>query len=76
MVVAVKQQPEKAWIFLMPFTKELWALTVVLILYNGLILWLIEKQEGNDDLVGSFRHQIGVLVWLSFNTLFSMQGKK
>lgn len=76
MVVAVKQQPEKAWIFLMPFTKELWALTVVLILYNGLILWLIERQEGNDDLVGSFRNQIGVLVWLSFNTLFSMQGKK
>ncbi|RWR96378.1 glutamate receptor 2.8-like protein [Cinnamomum micranthum f. kanehirae] len=76
MVVAVKQQPEKTWIFLMPFTKELWALTVVLVLYNGLILWLIERQEGNDDLVGSFRNQIGVLVWLSFNTLFSMQGEK
>lgn len=50
-------------------------MTGVLFLYNGLIVWLMEK-AGNEELEGSsYSSQFCSLVWLSFTTLFPIHGK-
>lgn len=78
--MVVREEPEagKAWIFVKPFTKSMWAVTGGVFLYNGLIVWLMEKAAGNEELKGSssFWSQLGSLVWLSFTTLFPIHGKK
>ncbi|XP_077251171.1 glutamate receptor 2.5-like [Tasmannia lanceolata] len=75
LVVLTEPKEGKAWIFLKPLTKKMWALTGAIILYNGVIVWLIERED-NEQLGGSFCDQIGKLMWVSFNTLFSIQGEK
>ncbi|XXG61471.1 hypothetical protein AAC387_Pa05g0075 [Persea americana] len=76
MVVLEEAEPGKAWMFVKPFTKMMWALTGAIFLYNGLIVWLIEK-SGNEELEGlSCWSQFGSLVWLSFTTLFPINGEK
>ncbi|CAH1425712.1 unnamed protein product [Lactuca virosa] len=44
-------------------------------LYNGFIIWLIEKNHVKD-LRGSVINQVGVILWLSFSTLFTLRGDK
>ncbi|XXG61483.1 hypothetical protein AAC387_Pa05g0084 [Persea americana] len=76
MVVCEEPRAAKAWIFVKPFTKTMWAMTGVLFLYNGLIVWLMEK-AGNEELEGSsYGSQFCSLVWLSFTTLFPIHGEE
>ena len=51
----------------------MWALTTIINIYNGFVIWLIERNHCSD-LKGSVPNQIGVLLWLAFTTLFSLQG--
>ncbi|WKA12035.1 hypothetical protein VitviT2T_029469 [Vitis vinifera] len=72
MIVPV-QTRNRAWLFIKPFTKSMWALTTIINIYNGFVIWLIERNHCSD-LKGSVSNQIGVLLWLAFTTLFSLQG--
>ncbi|KAL6202144.1 hypothetical protein ACLB2K_025855 [Fragaria x ananassa] len=65
----------KAWLFMKPFTQAMWALIVVINVYNGFVVWLIERNHC-PELRGSLPNQIGTLIWLSFTTLFSLHGEK
>ncbi|EEF44026.1 LOW QUALITY PROTEIN: glutamate receptor 2.7 [Ricinus communis] len=64
-----------AWLFLKPFTKLMWVLIAAINIYNGFVVWLIERNHC-PELKGSIANQIGVLFWLSFTTLFSLHGEK
>ena len=76
MIVPVRSSTSnKEWLFLKPFTKPMWVLIVVVNLYNGFVVWLIERNYC-AELKGSIWNQIGTLVWLAFSTLFSLHGKK
>ncbi|RVW42971.1 Glutamate receptor 2.7 [Vitis vinifera] len=74
MIVPV-QTRNRAWLFIKPFTKSMWALTTIINIYNGFVIWLIERNHCSD-LKGSLSNQIGVLLWLAFTTLFSLQGQE
>ncbi|XP_058095708.1 glutamate receptor 2.5-like [Magnolia sinica] len=74
MVVLEKQEEGKAWIFVKPFTTKLWALTGAIFFYNGLIVWLIESADDEEEI--SFCDRFGNLIWLSFTTLFPIHGEK
>ncbi|KAH7658094.1 Ionotropic glutamate receptor plant protein, partial [Dioscorea alata] len=71
MVVPVKSDvTSKAWIFLKPFRGSMWALTAIVSIYNGMVVWMIER-SCNMDFRGSFWNQSAALFWLSFTTLLS-----
>lgn len=68
------KMPHKAWLFMKPFTKSMWALILAITIYNGFVIWLIERNH-NPRLKGSALDQTGIVIWLSFTTLFSLHGK-
>ncbi|XP_074355792.1 glutamate receptor 2.8-like [Apium graveolens] len=76
MLVPVQSKmPHKAWLFLKPFTKAMWLFILAITIYNGFVIWLIERKH-SPRLRGSATEQTGILIWLSFTTLFSLNGGK
>ncbi|KAK2638881.1 hypothetical protein Ddye_026676 [Dipteronia dyeriana] len=76
MVVPARiSRSNKAWLFMKPFTNSMWIITGVITIYNGFVVWLIERNH-STELRGSPLNQIGILIWLSFSTLFSLHGEK
>lgn len=75
MVVPVRQEARnRAWMFMKPFTKSMWAFIVIVNVYNGFVVWFIERNHC-PELKGSILNQVGILIWLAFSTLFSLHGK-
>lgn len=75
MVVPVQSEGcDKAWLFMKPFTKSMWVFIVLVNVYNGFVVWFVERNHC-PELKGSIVNQIGTLIWLAFSTLFSLQGK-
>ncbi|KAI3789558.1 hypothetical protein L2E82_02357 [Cichorium intybus] len=76
MIVPIRSRlSNRAWLFLKPFTAQMWWLIAGITVYNGFIVWLIEKQH-NKDPCSSVRTEIGIILWLSFTTLFTLRGDK
>ncbi|TXG66812.1 hypothetical protein EZV62_008087 [Acer yangbiense] len=74
-VPARRSRSNKAWLFMKPFTNSMWIITGVTTIYNGFVVWLIERNH-SSELRGSPLNQIGTLIWISFSTLFSLHGEK
>uniref|UniRef100_A0A7N2MAK0 Glutamate receptor n=1 Tax=Quercus lobata TaxID=97700 RepID=A0A7N2MAK0_QUELO len=78
MIVPVRIRPQttnRGLLFMKPFTKAMWALIGAIIVYNGFVVWLIERNH-NPELKGSASNQIGALLCLAFTSLFSLHGGK
>ncbi|RDX68523.1 Glutamate receptor 2.1, partial [Mucuna pruriens] len=76
MIVPVKSETgNRAWLFLKPFTKLMWVLILVIIVYNGFVVWLIERNHC-PELKGPFLHQTTTMLWLAFCSLFSLNGDR
>ncbi|CAK9148177.1 unnamed protein product [Ilex paraguariensis] len=69
MIVTVTPEHGKAWIFLMPFTMEMWAVTAALLLYTVFIIWLLERQS-NPEFAGPWYNQLATSLWFTFTSLF------
>ncbi|XP_024979120.1 glutamate receptor 2.8-like [Cynara cardunculus var. scolymus] len=72
MVVPVASQHGQ-WLFVKPFTLGMWALTVMIHIYNGFVVWLIERKH-SPELEGSALHQTGILLCLAFTRMFLANG--
>ncbi|KAH9802386.1 glutamate receptor [Citrus sinensis] len=66
MIVPVQKSGNKTLLFLKPFTRAMWILVAVISIYNGFVVWLIERNHW-PELTGSTLHQTGTFFWLSFN---------
>ncbi|CAL5335998.1 unnamed protein product [Camellia sinensis] len=75
MIVPVQSQTNRALLFMKPFTTDMWILIMAINIYNGFVVWLIERNHC-PELQGSVMDQIGTLLWLAFTTLFSLHGEK
>ncbi|GJR33583.1 putative ionotropic glutamate receptor, metazoa, periplasmic binding protein-like protein I [Tanacetum coccineum] len=73
MIVPIRSRvSNQPWLFLKPFTAKMWWLIAAITIYNGFIIWLIEKSHCKY-LRGSFITQVGVVFWLAFTTLFTLR---
>ncbi|KAI3803510.1 hypothetical protein L1987_31663 [Smallanthus sonchifolius] len=76
MIVPVRSRlSNQPWLFLKPFTPTMWWITAAITIYNGFVIWLIERSH-NKDLQGPVITQIGIILWLAFSTLFTLRGDK
>ncbi|KAL2326768.1 hypothetical protein Fmac_020195 [Flemingia macrophylla] len=74
MIVPVKSKTSnRAWLFVKPFTKCMWILILVIIFYNGFVVWMIERNH-RPELKGSIVHQTSNILWLAFCSMFSLNG--
>lgn len=67
--------PNGMWLFLKPFTTEMWGVLVAITVYNGFAVWLIERNYNEEFRSGTVWNQTGILIWLAFSTLFTLRGK-
>ncbi|KAD6794514.1 hypothetical protein E3N88_05410 [Mikania micrantha] len=74
MIVPVRSRlSNQPWLFLKPYTAKMWWFIAAITLYNGFIIWLIERNHC-EHLRGSVINQIGIIIWLASTTLFTLRG--
>ncbi|CAH1425699.1 unnamed protein product [Lactuca virosa] len=76
MIVPIRSRvSNRPWLFMKPFNATMWWLIAAITLYNGFIIWLIERPHCKH-LQGSIITQIGIVIWLAFTTLFTLRGDR
>ncbi|CAL1406985.1 unnamed protein product [Linum trigynum] len=68
-VAPVRNLKANAWVFLKPFTWEMWCVTAASFLIIAVVIWLLEHRV-NDDFRGPPKRQIVTMLMFSFSTLF------
>ncbi|PWA99534.1 ionotropic glutamate receptor, metazoa, Periplasmic binding protein-like I [Artemisia annua] len=63
------------WLFVRPFTLGMWALTIVVNVYTGVVVWLIERKH-SPELQGSAINQTGIVLTLAFTRMFLTNGNE
>lgn len=68
MIVPVKTE-ERAWMFMKPFTMEMWAVTGAILIYTMFVVWFLEHRS-NPEFRGPWTNQLGTALWFTFSSLF------
>ncbi|XP_057985216.1 glutamate receptor 3.7-like isoform X2 [Hevea brasiliensis] len=68
-VAPVRNSKSSAWVFLKPFTVEMWCVTAASFVMIAVVIWVLEHRV-NDDFRGPPRKQIVTMFMFSFSTLF------
>ncbi|EOA26533.1 hypothetical protein CARUB_v10022590mg [Capsella rubella] len=69
MMVPVRDNKNKnTWVFLKPWSLDLWLTTGCFFVLIGFVVWLFEHRV-NTDFRGPPHHQIGTSFWFSFSTM-------
>ncbi|XP_074357247.1 glutamate receptor 2.5-like [Apium graveolens] len=75
MMVQYKHEPSKAWLFLKPFSPNMWLATFSILFYTMFIVWFFERKS-NPEFKGPFRDQLGMALWFTFSTMFFAHREK
>lgn len=71
----VPAKPEKStWMFMKPFTWQMWVVTGSIFIYTVFIIWFLERPS-NPAFGGPLKNQIGTATWFTFSTLFFAHSK-
>ncbi|XP_014517468.1 glutamate receptor 2.7-like [Vigna radiata var. radiata] len=57
------------WLFMKPFSWEMWLATICILIYTMFTLWFLEH-EFNPDFGGPLENQISTTLWFAFSSLF------
>ncbi|CAK7348968.1 unnamed protein product [Dovyalis caffra] len=68
-VAPIHNSKSSAWVFLKPFTVEMWCVTAASFLMIGVVIWILEHRV-NDDFRGPPKRQLVTMFMFSFSTLF------
>lgn len=68
-VAPINNHKASAWVFLKPFTVEMWCVTAASFVMIAVVIWILEHRV-NDDFRGPPRRQIATMFLFSFSTLF------
>ncbi|KAI5386776.1 glutamate receptor 2.7 [Lathyrus oleraceus] len=74
MIVTEKSQ-ETAWMFMKPFTWQLWVATGAILIYTMSVVWYLEKDH-NQEFQGTWKNQISTSFWFTFSSLFFAHREK
>ncbi|CAN0853240.1 Glutamate receptor 2.7 [Linum grandiflorum] len=74
MIVPARSE-KSAWMFMKPFTMEMWLVTGTILVYTMLIIWFLEHQT-NPDFKGPLRNQMGTALLFTFSSLFFAHREK
>lgn len=73
LVVPIKPQ-ESAWMFMKPFTWDMWGVMGAILIYTMFIIWFLEHST-NPEFSGPLKNQIGTALWFTFSSLFYAHSK-
>ncbi|XVF87383.1 hypothetical protein PTKIN_Ptkin18bG0115700 [Pterospermum kingtungense] len=62
-------KPDSDWMFIKPFTWEMWVATAALFIYTMFVVWFLEHRS-NPEFRGALKNQISTALWFTFSSLF------
>ncbi|KAI7996102.1 Glutamate receptor 3.4 [Camellia lanceoleosa] len=68
-VVPVKERKSSAWVFLKPFTVEMWCITGLFFIFVEVVVWIFEHRM-NHEFRGPPSQQVTTIFWFNFSTMF------
>ncbi|KAF3443695.1 hypothetical protein FNV43_RR13385 [Rhamnella rubrinervis] len=68
-MVPIKHEKPSAWVFLKPFTLELWCVIAASFVIIAVVMWTLEHRV-NNDFRGPPKRQLATMFLFSFSTLF------
>lgn len=68
-VVPIDSSKLSAWVFIKPFTVEMWCVTAASFVIIGVVIWILEHRV-NNDFRGPLKRQLVTMFLFSFSTLF------
>ncbi|KAF5729150.1 glutamate receptor 2.7-like [Tripterygium wilfordii] len=69
----VPAEVESNWIFLKPFSLEMWLMTAGIFIYTTLIVWFLEARSNEEEYGRTRKNQISTALWFTSSTLFFAQ---
>ncbi|KAK9155761.1 hypothetical protein Sjap_003241 [Stephania japonica] len=64
-----RKNKSSAWVFVKPFTVQMWIVTIAFFIFFGIVVWILEHRI-NDDFRGPPRQQLITVFLFSLSTLF------
>ncbi|CAJ1956328.1 unnamed protein product [Sphenostylis stenocarpa] len=68
-VAPINKAGSSAWVFLQPFTADMWCATAASFLVVGIVIWILEHRV-NNDFRGPPKKQLVTMLMFSLSTLF------
>ncbi|KAF7851061.1 hypothetical protein BT93_L4683 [Corymbia citriodora subsp. variegata] len=68
-VAPVNNSKSSAWVFLQPFSAELWVVTAASFVIIAIVIWILEHRV-NNDFRGPPKRQLATMFLFSFSTVF------
>ncbi|KAK3039912.1 hypothetical protein RJ639_027747, partial [Escallonia herrerae] len=76
MLVPVKSEAHKAWMFFKPLSLEMWVATFGILSYTMFVVWFFEHQTKNKEFEGPWKDQLATAMWFIFSSLFYAHREK
>jgi ABC-type amino acid transport substrate-binding protein len=68
------ENEDSAWLFMKPFSWEMWGATIGILIYTMIIIWFLEHHL-NPESSGPLKNQISTTMWFTFSSLFFVHSK-
>lgn len=70
----VKKKKQGMWTFFDPLERSLWLASGAFFILTGIVVWLVERPV-NSEFQGSWRRQLGTMLWFGFSTIVFAHSK-
>jgi glutamate receptor, ionotropic, plant len=74
LIFPAESDDDSAWLFMKPFSTEMWIATVGILIYTMIIIWFLEHHL-NPEFGGALKTQITTTMWFAFSSLFFAHSK-
>ncbi|KAK7400648.1 hypothetical protein VNO78_11887 [Psophocarpus tetragonolobus] len=74
-MIVTEKSKESTWMFMKPFTWQMWVATGALLIYTMVVVWYLER-EPNPEFHGSWKSQISTALMFTFSSLFFAHREK
>jgi ABC-type amino acid transport substrate-binding protein len=68
------ENEDSAWLFMKPFSTEMWIATAGILIYTMFVIWFVEHHL-NPEFGGPLKTQISTTLWFAFTSLFFAHSK-
>ncbi|KAI4296860.1 hypothetical protein L6164_036780 [Bauhinia variegata] len=74
-LIVPAEAEESAWMFMKPFSREMWIATCGILIYTMFIVWFLEHQS-NPEFQGPWKNQISNTLWFAFCSILFAHREK
>ncbi|BAT74446.1 hypothetical protein LR48_Vigan01g113100 [Vigna angularis] len=74
-MIVTEKSEDSTWMFMKPFTWQMWVATGALLLYTMVVVWCLERKP-NPEFHGNLKSQISTALMFTFSSLFFAHREK